>query len=182
MTAKEALELAKKLKKETDNHLYELGTLRQANATFWENGMRATERAFNSIIEALSELEAIKSADGGEALEVIKDIEKSIKKHIPQNYLSAQFEIINNYILKAQAKEKELAELKKSDESKEQSSIDYYNEMRKYKRELAELKKTVMAFIDNHVAYPYDEDAVAYDDEYTKDYERLLELCKGSEE
>lgn len=61
---------------------------------------------------------------------------------------------VKNYILKAQAQEKELAEL----------------------------KKTVKAFIDNHVAYPYDEDGVAYDDEYTKDYEKLLELCKGSEE
>ena len=64
------------------------------------------------VNQALEELEAIKSADGGEAMEAVKDIEKSIKKHIPQNYLSAQFEIIKNFILKSQAQERELAELK----------------------------------------------------------------------
>lgn len=44
----------------------------------------------------------------------------------------------------AMEKIKELEELKKSDESKEQSSIDYYNEMRKYKKELEELKANQM--------------------------------------
>ena len=104
--------------------------------------------AYAILKQALEELEAIKSADGGEALEAIDNL---ISITLSGNRLISN---VRNYILKAQAIE----------------------------RELAELKKTVMAFIDNHVAYPYDEDGVAYDDEYTKDYERLLELCKGSEE
>lgn len=72
------------------------------------NQVDKAEEQYELVHQALEELEAIKFADGGEAMEVVKDIEKSIKKHIPQNYLSAQFEIIKNFILKAQAQEREL--------------------------------------------------------------------------
>lgn len=91
------------------------------------------------------------------------------------NKAEEQYELIHKAL-------EELESYKKSDESKEQSSIYYYNEMRKYKRELKELKKTVMAFIDNHIAYPYDEEGNSMDCDYTKDYEALIDLMKELEE
>ena len=49
-------------------------------------------------------------------------------------------------------------------------------------KELAELKEKTENFIINYMAYPYNEDGIPYaNDTYTKDYVELLNLCKGSE-
>jgi hypothetical protein len=46
--------IAQQLREEYANHLIELGNLTQANGTFWENGMRAIDRAFDEVIKALT--------------------------------------------------------------------------------------------------------------------------------
>lgn len=68
----------------------------------------------DSIIEALTELEAIKSADSVEAMEVLQQLTKKGVENSKSGSLNVQQEwtIINNYILKAQAQERELRELK----------------------------------------------------------------------
>lgn len=142
MIAKEALELWKERTLVTKKELILYGNY----MTVLDN-----LECVNAITLALEELEAIKSADGGEAMRIIN---KMYNKDSHKYVTVGEINYLENFILKAKAKEKELTEL----------------------------KKTVKAFIDNYVAYPYDEDGVAYDDEYTKDYERLLNLCKGSEE
>lgn len=116
-------------------------------------------------LNAIEELEAIKSADSGEAMEelqLLKRYGNDVK------YAMDKYRLIEKTLLKSQQQAKELAELKKSDESKEQSSIDYYNEMKKYKKELEELKKSIALLKEYYECTDWIE------------FERLLnKLCKG---
>ena len=69
------------------------------------------------------------------AKEALECISEELKKLTPIPFENTQYYQIIEQALT------ELEELKKSDESKEQSSINYYNEMRKYKKELEEFNK-----------------------------------------
>lgn len=67
--------------------------------------------------QALAELEAIKSADGGEALEALEYVGEHFVCYLYGNppidlKNDPNFDTIKNYILKSQAQEKELREMK----------------------------------------------------------------------
>ena len=65
-----------------------------------------------SGVRALEELEAIKSADGNEAIEQLNIIREYYDEDGEDEATSDSWKIIENYILKAQAQEQELRELK----------------------------------------------------------------------
>lgn len=94
------------------------------------------------IEQALTELESIKSADGSEALEELELIREYYEDETSNvEFTIDSWNIVRNYLLKARVQEIELEELKNSDASKEQSSIDYFNEFKRVERELKEFKK-----------------------------------------
>jgi len=71
-------------------------------------------------MDAIEELETIKSADGGEAIKILQKL-ATIPLNIDDNHwttLSTQddYKSLENYILKAQAQEQELRELKKNNQ------------------------------------------------------------------
>lgn len=63
-------------------------------------------------MDAIEELEAIKSADGGEAMEELNMIREYYDEDGEDEQTCDSWKIIENYILKAQAQERELKELK----------------------------------------------------------------------
>lgn len=71
----------------------------------------------NSIIEALEELESIKSADGGVAMKALKYVGEHFVCYLYGNppidlKNDPNFDTIKNHLLKSQAQERELRELK----------------------------------------------------------------------
>ena len=101
-------------------------TAKEALATISKDYPYLELDLFNTIAQDLSELEAIKSADGGEALEVSKLAEEMLHKAYSRNgdvsflnkvtgkkiTIFEMFETLNNTLLKSQAQERELEELK----------------------------------------------------------------------
>ena len=59
----------------------------------------------------------------------------------------------NNIHHALQDKDNRIKELEKSDTSKEQSSIDYYNEMRKYKAQINAIREIVEQGSKTHHSY-----------------------------
>lgn len=115
--------------------------------------------------------------DGGEAMEELAMLREYYDEDGEDEATCDSWSIVNNYILKAQAQEQELAELKKSDKSKEQSSIDYYNEMRNYKKELEELQKRTKKIEELLELY-----RELHETQDMVTYENVLEQIKALEE
>ena len=67
-----------------------------------------------TISLALEELEAIKSADGGEAMEELEKIGNILATGGAVINQTDRYETVKNYILKSQAQERELVELRDS--------------------------------------------------------------------
>ena len=113
-------------------------------------------KEFEVLEQALKRLEAIESVDGGEVLKALQSLTKKGVENSKKGYLDIdnEWNTINNFILKSQAQEKELEEL----------------------------KSKVGNFIDKHMAYPYGENGELFDDEYTKGYVELKEMVGESDE
>lgn len=153
MTAKEALKDLEKrneaLKKEGHFHIGEI--------------------TMNIIKQALEELEAIKSADGGKAMEALNSMRKynmTTDLYRIEKY-NDNSRIVENYILKSQAQERELAELKVKIQRYIKLSIMV---QKSYVNLLQGKENETVDFTDKQaVEFPLLED-------------ELLNLCKGSEE